>query len=78
MSNETIKLIFILDALLYKVVFYKCTPVSILGDVSANNLSAKLDSDHRVNFSTPTSCQSATFVGPLFAFVLCFFYDKKS
>ena len=33
--------------------------------------------DHRVHFSTPTSCQSATFVRPLFAFVLCF-YDKKS
>ena len=46
------------------------------------NLSSKYDenipvrsqfnSDHSVNFSTPTSCQSATFARPLFAFFLCF------
>ena len=38
---------------------------------------SQFDSDHRVNFSTPTSCQSASFVRPLFTFVFCF-YDKKS
>ena len=35
-------------------------------------------SDHRVNFSTPTSCQSATFDRSLFAFVLCFYGRKSS
>ena len=38
---------------------------------------SQFDSDHRVHFSTPTSCQSATFVRPLFAFVLCFFTTKN-
>ena len=33
---------------------------------------SQFDSDHRVNFSTPTSCESATVVRLLFAFVLCF------
>ena len=51
------------------------------------NLSSKLDrflpvrsqfdTNHRVHFSTPTSCQSATF-GPLFAFYCpLFFYENK-
>ena len=35
-----------------------------------------LDTNHGVNFSTPTSCQSAIFVRPLFAFVLCFLRQK--
>ena len=38
---------------------------------------SQFDSDHHVNFSTPTSCQSATFVRPLFAFVLCFLRQKS-
>ena len=38
-------------------------------------LRSQFDTDHRVDFSTPTSCQSATFVRLLFPFVL---YDKKS
>ena len=38
---------------------------------------SQFDSDHRVDFSTPTSCQSATFVRPLFAFGLCFFTTKN-
>ena len=33
--------------------------------------------NHRVDFYARTYCQSATFVRPLFAFVLCF-YDNKS
>ena len=37
---------------------------------------SQFDSDLRVNFSTPTSCPSATFVQPLFAFVLCFLRHK--
>ena len=37
---------------------------------------SQFDSDHRIHFSTPTSCQSATFVRPLFAFVLCFLREK--
>ena len=54
----------------------------------SNNLSSKFDenlpvrsqfdSDHRINLSTPTSCQSATFVRQLFAFVLCFLRQKSS
>ena len=36
-----------------------------------------LDTNHGVNFSTPTSCQPATFVRPLFALSFVF-YDKKS
>ena len=39
---------------------------------------SNLDTNHGVNFSTPTSCQSATFVRPLFAFVLCCLRQKKS
>ena len=35
------------------------------------------DSVHRVIFSTPTSCQSAIFVRPLFAFVFWFFTTKN-
>ena len=35
-----------------------------------------LDTNHGVNFSTPISCQSATFVRPLFAFVLYFLRQK--
>ena len=38
---------------------------------------SQFDSDHRVNFSTPTSCQSATFVRPMFAFVLCVLRQKN-
>ena len=38
---------------------------------------SQFDSDHRVDFSTHTSCQSATFVRPLFAFVLCFLRQKN-
>ena len=38
---------------------------------------SQFDSGHRVDFSTPTSSQTATFVRPLFAFVLCFFTTKK-
>ena len=37
---------------------------------------SQFNSDHHVNFSTPTSCQSATFVRPPFAFVLCFLRHK--
>ena len=37
---------------------------------------SQFDSDHRVDFPTPTSCQSATFVRPFFAFVLCFLRQK--
>ena len=33
---------------------------------------SQFDSDHRVDFSTPTSCQSTTFVRPLFACPLFF------
>ena len=38
---------------------------------------SQFDSDHRVHFSAPTSCQSATFVRPLFAFVLCFLRQQN-
>ena len=37
---------------------------------------SQFDTNHRVNLSTPKSCQSATFVRPLFAFVLCFLRHK--
>ena len=37
---------------------------------------SQFNSDHRVNFNAPTCCLSATFVPPLFAFVVCF-YGKK-
>ena len=33
--------------------------------------------DHGVDFSSPTSCQSATFVRPLFAFYCTLFFTKK-
>ena len=37
---------------------------------------SQFDSDHGGDFSTPTSCQSATFVRPLFAFYCTlFFYE---
>ena len=37
---------------------------------------SQFDSDHRVDFYAPTCCLSATFVRPLFAFVLCFLRQK--
>ena len=37
---------------------------------------SQFDTNHSVNFSTPTYCQSATVVRPIFAFVLCFFTTK--
>ena len=40
---------------------------------------SQFDSDHGVNFSAPTCCQSATFVQPLFAFHCpLFFYEEKN
>ena len=38
---------------------------------------SQFDSDHGVDFSTPTSCQSSTFVRPLFAFYCPVFFTKK-
>ena len=38
---------------------------------------SQFDSDHGVDFSTPTSCQSATFVRPLFAFYCTLSFRKK-
>ena len=38
---------------------------------------SQFDSDHGVDFSAPTSCQSATFVRPLFAFYYSLFLRKK-
>ena len=37
---------------------------------------SQFDSDHDVDFNAPTCCQSATFVRPLFACVLCFLRKK--
>ena len=64
---------------IHKHLYYYSSPVR-------KNLSSKfdrflpvrsqLDTNHRINFSTPTSCQSATFVQQLFAFVLCFLQQK--
>ena len=39
---------------------------------------SQFDSDHRVDVSMPTSCQSATFVRPLFAFVCPLFSTKNN
>ena len=39
-------------------------------------LPSQFDTNHRVDFYAHTYCQSATFVRPLFAFVLCFFTTK--
>ena len=38
--------------------------------------SSQIYSDNRVHFCTPIYCQSATFVRPLLAFVLCFLRQK--
>ena len=38
---------------------------------------SQFDSDNGVDFSTPTCCQSATFVRPLFAFY-CTFITKQN
>ena len=38
---------------------------------------AQFDSDHGVDFYAPTCFQSATCVGPLFAFYCPFFFKKK-
>ena len=38
---------------------------------------SQFDNDHRVDFYAPTCCLSATFVRPLFAFVLCFLRQKN-
>ena len=40
---------------------------------------SQFDSDHDFDFSTPTSCQSTTFVRPLFAFycTLLYYENKK-
>ena len=38
---------------------------------------SQYDSDHGVNFSAPTCCQSATFVQPLFAFYCPLFFTKN-
>ena len=60
--------------------YYYSSPVP---DICPHNLtnftpcSPKYWSDHRVNFYAPTCCLSATFVSPLFAFVLCFFTTKN-
>ena len=37
----------------------------------------QFDSDHGVDFSTPTYCQSTTFVRPLFEFYCTFFLEKN-
>ena len=37
---------------------------------------SKFDTVHSVDFYAPTCCLSATFVRPLFAFVLCFLRQK--
>ena len=39
---------------------------------------SQFDSDHGVDFSTPTSCQSATFVRLLFAFYCTLFFTKTN
>ena len=39
---------------------------------------SKFDSDHGVDFSAPTCCQSTTFVQPLFAFIVRCFLRKKN
>ena len=40
---------------------------------------SQFDSDHDVDFSAPSCCQSATFVRPLFAFYCpLFFYEKNN
>ena len=38
---------------------------------------SQFNSDNGVDFSTPTSCQSATYVRPLFAFYCTFFLRKQ-
>ena len=38
---------------------------------------SQFDSDHGVDFSAPTWCQSATFVRPLFAFYCPLFFTEK-
>ena len=38
---------------------------------------SQFDTDHGADFYAPTSCLSATFVRPLFAFVLCFLRQKS-
>ena len=38
---------------------------------------SQFDNDDGVDFYAPTCCQSATFLRPLFAFILWFFYHKQ-
>ena len=38
---------------------------------------SQFDADHGVNFSAPTSYQSATFMRPLFAFCCTLFFTRK-
>ena len=39
---------------------------------------SQFDSDHGVDFSAPTCCQSATFVRPLFAFYCPLFFTGEN
>ena len=39
---------------------------------------SQFDSDHGVDFSAPTFCQSATFMQPLFAFYCPLFFTKNN
>ena len=39
---------------------------------------SQFDSDHGVDFSAPTCCQSATFVRPLFACYCPLFFTEKN
>ena len=52
----------------------KNCPKHLTGFLGARS---SLDTKHGLTCSTPTSCQSATFVRPLFVFVLCFFTIKN-
>ena len=58
--------------------YYSSPVVTNLSSKFDENLPAlsEFNSDHLVNFSTPRSCQSATFMRPFFAFVLCFLRQK--
>ena len=65
----------------YILIFYKHIYTTIGGPSSKFDefLAAlsQFDSDHGVDFSTPTSCQSVTLVRQLFAFYCTFFLRKK-
>ena len=62
---------------------YPCIIYTTIGELSSKceeflAVRSQFDSDHGVDFSAPTCCQSATFVQPLFAFYcLLFFYGKN-